>query len=67
VPEHTNTVSTDQLVELVQPSLRHLELDLVDLQWRPGRIGLPFSAPAGPQDQPPGQPRPEMPPHQEPD
>ena len=37
------------------------------LQWRPGRIGLPFSAPAGPQDQPPGQPRPEMPPHQEPD
>ena len=37
------------------------------LQWRPGRIGLPLSAPAGPQDQPPGQPRPEMPPHQEPD
>jgi aquaporin Z len=37
------------------------------LQWRPGRIGQPLSAPAGPQDQPPGQPRPEMPPHQEPD
>jgi ribosome maturation factor RimP len=33
-----NTVSTDQLTELVQPSLRHLGLDLVDLQWRPGRF-----------------------------
>jgi ribosome maturation factor RimP len=35
-----NTVSTDQLAELVQPSLRHLGLDLVDLQWRPGRTSI---------------------------
>jgi ribosome maturation factor RimP len=35
-----NTVSTDQLTELVQPSLRHLGLDLVDLQWRPGRTSI---------------------------
>jgi ribosome maturation factor RimP len=32
-----NMVSTEELTELVQPSLRHLGLDLVDLQWRPGR------------------------------
>ena len=35
-----NTVSTEQLTELVQPSLRHLGLDLVDLQWRPGRTSV---------------------------
>jgi len=35
-----NTVSTDQLTELVQPSLRHLGLDLVELQWRPGRSSI---------------------------
>jgi ribosome maturation factor RimP len=35
-----NTVSTDQLTELVQPSLRHLGLDLVDLQWHPGRSSV---------------------------
>jgi ribosome maturation factor RimP len=35
-----NTVSTEQLTELVQPSLRHLGLDLVDLQWRPGRTSI---------------------------
>ncbi len=35
-----NTVSTEQLIELVQPSLRHLGLDLVDLQWRPGRSSV---------------------------
>ncbi|MDQ6856341.1 MAG: ribosome maturation factor RimP [Candidatus Dormibacteraeota bacterium] len=35
-----NTVSTEQLTELVQPSLRHLRLDLVDLQWRPGRSSV---------------------------
>ncbi len=35
-----NTVSTEQLAELVQPSLRHLGLDLVDLQWRPGRSSV---------------------------
>jgi ribosome maturation factor RimP len=35
-----NTVSTEQLAELVQPSLRHLGLDLVDLQWHPGRSSL---------------------------
>jgi ribosome maturation factor RimP len=35
-----NTVSTEQLTELVQPSLRHLGLDLVDLQWRPGRSSV---------------------------
>jgi ribosome maturation factor RimP len=40
LPEHMNTVSTDHLTELVQPSLRHLGLDLVDLQWRPGRTSL---------------------------
>jgi ribosome maturation factor RimP len=33
-------VSTEQLTELVQPSLRHLGLDLVDLQWRPGRSSV---------------------------
>ncbi len=35
-----NTATTDQLTELVRPSLRHLGLDLVDLQWRPGRSSL---------------------------
>jgi ribosome maturation factor RimP len=35
-----NTVSPEQLTELVQPSLRHLGLDLVDLQWRPGRSSV---------------------------
>ncbi len=35
--------------------------------WRPGRIGPPRPAPDGPQDQPPGQPRSETPPRQEPD
>ena len=38
--QHMNTVSTEQLTELVQPSLRHLGLDLVDLQWRPGRSSV---------------------------
>jgi ribosome maturation factor RimP len=33
-------VSTEQLTELVQPSLRHLGLVLVDLQWRPGRSSV---------------------------
>lgn len=45
-----NTVSTDQLTDLVQPSLRHLGLDLVDLQWRPGRsstLRLVIDSPAG--------------------
>ncbi len=40
MPEHVNTVSTEQLTELVQPSLRHLGLDLVDLQWRQGRSSV---------------------------
>lgn len=35
-----NTVSPEQLTELVQPSLRHLGLELVDLQWRPGRSSV---------------------------
>ncbi len=35
-----NTVSSEQLAELVQPSLRHLGLELVDLQWRPGRTSI---------------------------
>jgi ribosome maturation factor RimP len=35
-----NTVSTERLTELVQPSLRHLGLDLVELQWRPGRTSI---------------------------
>ena len=35
-----NTISTDQLTELVQPSLRHLGIDLVELQWRPGRTSV---------------------------
>jgi ribosome maturation factor RimP len=35
-----NTVSTEELAELVQPSLRHLGLELVDLQWRPGRSSV---------------------------
>lgn len=35
-----NTVLAEQLVELVSPSLRHLGLDLVDLQWRPGRTSI---------------------------
>jgi ribosome maturation factor RimP len=35
-----NTVSTDQLIELVTPSLRHLGLELVDLQWHPGRASV---------------------------
>lgn len=35
-----NTVSTEQLTELVQPSLRHLGVELVDLQWRPGRTSI---------------------------
>ena len=45
-----NTVSAEQLTELVQPSLRHLGLDLVDLQWRPGRssvLRLVINSPAG--------------------
>lgn len=33
-------MSKKQLTELVQPSLRHLGLDLVDLQWRPGRTSI---------------------------
>jgi ribosome maturation factor RimP len=32
--------STEQLTELVQPSLRHLGVDLVELQWRPGRTSI---------------------------
>ena len=39
-PNTMNTVSTEQLTELVQPSLRHLGMDLVDLQWRPGRSSV---------------------------
>jgi len=35
-----NTISTEELTELVQPSLRHLGLDLVELQWRPGRSSV---------------------------
>ena len=35
-----NIVSTEELTELVQPSLRHLGLELVDLQWRPGRSSV---------------------------
>jgi ribosome maturation factor RimP len=35
-----NTISTEVLTELVQPSLRHLGVDLVDLQWRPGRSSV---------------------------
>lgn len=35
-----NMVSTEELTELVQPSLRHLGLDLVELQWRPGRTSV---------------------------
>jgi ribosome maturation factor RimP len=35
-----NTTSTEVLTELVQPSLRHLGVDLVDLQWRPGRSSV---------------------------
>lgn len=45
-----NTVSSEQLAELVQPSLRHLGLELVDLQWRPGRtsiLRLVIDSPAG--------------------
>ncbi|MDQ2960674.1 MAG: ribosome maturation factor RimP [Candidatus Dormibacteraeota bacterium] len=45
-----NTVTSDQLTELVQPSLRHLGLSLVDLQWRPGRtsvLRLVIDSPAG--------------------
>ena len=38
--EHSNTVSTEQLTDLVQPSLRHLGMDLVDLQWHPGRRSI---------------------------
>jgi len=34
------TISTEELTELVQPSLRHLGLDLVELQWRPGRSSV---------------------------
>ncbi len=44
-----NTTS-DQLAELVQPSLRHLGLDLVDLVWRPGRtsvLRLVIDSPSG--------------------
>ena len=37
---HPNTVSTEQLTGLVQPSLRHLGMHLVDLQWRPGRQSI---------------------------
>ena len=35
-----NTVSEEQLTGLVEPSLRHLGMDLVDLQWRPGRQSI---------------------------
>ncbi|HEY8755896.1 MAG TPA: ribosome maturation factor RimP [Candidatus Dormibacteraeota bacterium] len=45
-----NTISTEVLTELVQPSLRHLGVDLVDLQWRPGRssvLRLVIDTPAG--------------------
>lgn len=45
-----NTVTADQLTELVQPSLRHLGLTLVDLVWRPGRtsiLRLVIDSPAG--------------------
>jgi ribosome maturation factor RimP len=35
-----NIVSSEVLTELVQPSLRHLGVDLVDLQWRPGRSSV---------------------------
>ena len=45
-----NTVTSDQLTDLVQPSLRHLGLSLVDLQWRPGRtsvLRLVIDSPAG--------------------
>ncbi|MGH7723144.1 MAG: ribosome maturation factor RimP [Candidatus Dormibacteria bacterium] len=45
-----NTVSTEELTGLVEPSLRHLGLDLVDLQWRPGRssvLRLVIDTPAG--------------------
>ena len=35
-----NTVTPDALRELVLPSLSHLGLDLVDLQWRPGRTSI---------------------------
>ena len=45
-----NTVSPEVLTELVQPSLRHLGVDLVDLQWRAGRssvLRLVIDSPAG--------------------
>ena len=45
-----NTVTPDALRELVLPSLRHLGLELVDLQWRPGRssiLRLVIDSPAG--------------------
>ena len=32
--------TTEQLTELVQPSLRHLGVELVELQWRPGRTSI---------------------------
>jgi len=35
-----NTVTPDDLRELVLPSLTHLGLELVDLQWRPGRTSI---------------------------
>jgi ribosome maturation factor RimP len=45
-----NTVTSDQLTDLVQPSLRHLGLSLVGLQWHPGRtsvLRLVIDSPAG--------------------
>ncbi|MHB8718156.1 MAG: ribosome maturation factor RimP [Candidatus Dormibacteria bacterium] len=45
-----NTVTPETLRQLVLPSLRHLGLDLVDLQWRPGRssvLRLVVDRPAG--------------------
>src|SRR5579862_8535690 len=45
-----NTVTPDALRALVLPSLGHLGLELVDLQWRPGRtsiLRLVIDSPAG--------------------
>ncbi|HWF57430.1 MAG TPA: ribosome maturation factor RimP [Candidatus Dormibacteraeota bacterium] len=45
-----NTISAEVLTELVRPSLRHLGVDLVDLQWRSGRssvLRLVIDSPAG--------------------
>lgn len=35
-----NTISPEELTELVLPSLRHLGVDLVDLQWKAGRSSV---------------------------